>query len=995
MDPTLPATAPDHVLPTGTVTFLFTDVEGSTRLWEQYPAAMRQALARHDALIEDLVVRQGGVLVRPRGEGDGRFAVFPRATDAVAAAATIQQALSTEPWPAQTPLRVRMALHTGEADLREGDYYGSAVNRCARLRAIAHGGQTLLSQATYALVRDNLPPAVTLVDLGAHRLADLQRAEQVYQLLAAGVPADYPPLRSLETVPNNLPLQPTSFVGREREIAAISQALGTTRLLTLTGAGGAGKTRLAVQVAADVVDRYSDGVWFVDLAPLADPALVPTTAAAVLGVRDSAERPAQEALVVAVRSRHLLLVLDNCEHLLAACAALADALVRACPRLRILATSRAPLDIAGETVRRVPSLALPDHKRAEPFERLAQYEAVRLFIERAVAARSDFQVTNATAPALAEICWRLDGIPLAIELAAARVRVLGLEQLARRLDDRFRLLTGGSRTAVPRQQTLRALVDWSHDLLSAAEQTLLRRLSVFAGGWTLEAAEAICAEEGIASEDVLDLLSGLVDQSLVVADETEEGSSRYGLLETLRQYGREKLVASGDAERVHGRHAAHCLAFASAHRFELHRMETEHDNLRAALTWCFGPPSPEGHDVAGTQASETGAPAGGSERASFAVQLAGRMGWFWYYHGHRREGLHWLERALAHVEAAPPAACAQVFTAAGAMAANHGDSTRGLPWLATAVALYEQLGDRQGLCSALTYLGGNTRVHASYVEGTALLDRALALARDLADPRLVANVLGVTALSADLQLDEERRRTRLAADETIRLHRQVGDEFLAAQTHWPLGLAALYEREYAAAREAFAVYRDGARAARDTFGVAVALTLLGDVARVEGDLPAAAPLYQESLAMWCDLGVFSAWLAHTVGGLGEVALAARDLAAARAYFVEGLTSARQAGALAVLARNLEGVGRLAAAQGRPERAARLGGAAETLRRQAGPRRRGPDLETHLAPLLPPARLSLGAEIQAAAWAAGQAMTLEEAIAEALQDDAACQTEVAG
>jgi predicted ATPase/class 3 adenylate cyclase len=549
-------------LPTATVTFLFTDVEGSTRLWEEHPTAMREALARHDALIEAGVEQHGGVVVRPRGEGDSRFAVFARATDAVAAAVAIQQALHGEVWPLPTPLRVRMALHTGEADLRDGDYYGSVVNRCARLRATAHGGQTLLSQVTAALVGDSVSSGVGLRDLGEHRLADLQRPERVFQIVAAGLPAEFPPLRSLESVPHNLPLQLTSFVGREREMAEVAHLLGQTRLLTLTGVGGTGKTRLALQVAADQLAEYPQGVWLVELAPLADQALVPQTVAAVLGVREDGRRPLLATLTDVLRPKHLLIVLDNCEHLIDACAQLTDALLRACPKVQVLATSREALGIAGETSWRVPSLALSETDGQPAVEALRQVEAVRLFVERAVAAQSRFALTPVTAPLVVQVCRRLDGIPLALEMAAVRLRGLSVEQLADRLDQRFRLLTGGSRTALPRQQTLQATVDWSYSLLTPEEQALFARVSVFARGFTLEAAEAVCAGGVIAAADVLDLLVRLVEKSLVVADDGEAVSTRYRLLETLRQYGRERLVASEEAATVHGNHAAYFLALA-------------------------------------------------------------------------------------------------------------------------------------------------------------------------------------------------------------------------------------------------------------------------------------------------------------------------------------------------------------------------------------------------------------------------------------------------
>jgi class 3 adenylate cyclase len=480
-------------LPTGTVTFLLTDVEGSTKLWEDHPEAMRAALARHDAMAVSTAERCNGSVIKSRGEGDSLFMVFGRASDAVQAAAALQQAYHEEPWPQDAPLRVRMALHTGEAELRDADYYGPTVNRCARLRAIGHGGQVLLSEATEAMVRDSLPEGASLRDVGSYVLKDLRRsAEHVYQLVSAGVPTITSPLRSLQ--PNNLPQQLTSFVGRAKEIQEIRELMGKTRLVTVTGAGGSGKTRLTLEVASDLLLGEGDGVWFVELAPHSDPALVPQSVAFTLGVREEPDRPVTDTLVDHLRSRRAVIVLDNCEHLLGACATLVDSLVKSCPDVRVLCTSREALGINGETTYRIPSLSVPDAKGPAKAEVLSKYEAVTLFVDRAQAAQPGFTLTDQNAAAVAQICVRLDGIPLAIELAAARVKAMSVDQIATRLDDRFRLLTGGSRTALPRQQTLRAMIDWSYDLLSEKEQVLLRRLSVFVGGWTLEAAEKVCAD---------------------------------------------------------------------------------------------------------------------------------------------------------------------------------------------------------------------------------------------------------------------------------------------------------------------------------------------------------------------------------------------------------------------------------------------------------------------------------------------------------------------
>ena len=523
--------------PTGTVTFLFTDIEGSTKLWEQHPDAMRSAHARHDVLLRSAVEQHHGHVVKTTG--DGIHAAFATAPEAIAAVLSIQRALRAEPWDPQVPISVRMGLHTGIAEERGGDYYGGALNRAARLMAAGYGGQVLLSAATQELVRDHLPDEVGLRDLGQHRLKDLGRAEQVFQLQHPSLSADFPPLRSLDNpdLPNNLPQQVTSFIGRETQVAEVKALLGKTRLLTLTGAGGAGKTRLSLQVAADLLD--GDGVWLVELAALTDPALVPQAVADVLGVKEQAGQPIQRTLVDWLKAKCLLLVLDNCEHLVAACASLAADLLRACPGVHILASSREALNVSGEQTYRVPSLSLPDPKQVQTVESLSQFEAVRLFIERAQAVQASFAVTSGNAPAVAQVCFHLDGIPLALELAAARVRSLSVDDINARLDQRFRLLTGGSRVALPRQQTLRGLIDWSYDLLTEPEKTLLCRLSVFAGGWTLAAAEGVCSGGDIEDWEVLDLLTGLVDKSLVVY---EEGGRR-----ALRVIGDDSAVRGGSS----------------------------------------------------------------------------------------------------------------------------------------------------------------------------------------------------------------------------------------------------------------------------------------------------------------------------------------------------------------------------------------------------------------------------------------------------------------
>jgi predicted ATPase/class 3 adenylate cyclase len=562
VDRTVDVVDTTFALPAGTVTFLLSDIEASTRLWEAQPDAMAEAVPVLYELLAETIGRYGGVRPVEQGEGDSVVAAFSRPSDAITAALEAQRAVSGRLWPAGIELRVRIALHTAEAQLRdEGNYFGAALSRCARLRGIAQGGQTLTSRAVHDLVVDRLPHGSTLVDLGTHRLRDLGRSEHVYGLSHPDLPGAFQPLRSLDALPNNLPDQLTTFVGRVRELEEVTGLLASGRLVTLTGAGGCGKTRLAAQAAAETLERSPDGTWWVELAPLTNPDGVDQALAESLAVRPLPGQSSLDAAIARLAGARALIVLDNCEHLLPACGEVTEAVLRACPEVTVLATSRAPLGVPGETTWRVPSLSLPREVRIEPVDALTQSDAVRLFIERALQVRPNFTVNADNAPALAQLCHDLDGIPLAIELAAARVRVLTPQEIASGLGDRFRLLTGGARSAMPRQQTLRASVDWSHDLLSDDERTLFRRLAVFAGGWTLDAVEAVCAGDGLDRLAILDLLTSLVDKSMVAAEERGD-AMRYRLLETVRQYALDRLSLAGEREIVRDRHRDAFLALA-------------------------------------------------------------------------------------------------------------------------------------------------------------------------------------------------------------------------------------------------------------------------------------------------------------------------------------------------------------------------------------------------------------------------------------------------
>lgn len=737
-------------------TFLFTDVEGSTRLWEQDPERMRPALARHDAIARAAVEQHRGVVVKTMG--DGVHGAFDDPRDALDAVLQLQLGLADPAVTGGIDLRVRCGLHCGAGERRDADFFGPAVNRAARIMAAAHGGQVLVSQAVAAQLGERLPHGVALRDLGAVRLRDLASPERVYQVLHPGLRRDFPALRSLEATPNNLPQQVSSFVGRERELADCRRLLGEARLLTLLGAGGLGKTRLALQLAADALDDFADGVWLVELAPIGEATLVAQAVAAVLGVKEAAGRPMLEALVQHAGGRQMLIVLDNCEHLLQACAELAKALLAAGAHLKVLATSREDLRIGGEITYAVPALAIPAIAQDVTAGELAQYAAVRLFEERARAALPAFRVTEQNAPAVAEICRRLDGLPLALELAAARVRALPVEHIAARLGDRFRLLTGGDRTALPRQQSLRALIDWSYDLLAEPERALLRRLSIFAGGWTLAAAEAVGAAGEVRAGDVLDLLTHLVDKSLVVPEASGE---RYRMLETIRQYARERLEVAGEKRDARARHLAFYLEFAEQARPALvgpeqgtwlARLDAERENLIAAHRWC--------------DRAEGGAAAG--YRLLDAIRL------YWFMRGLFGLGLKLAREALARrgAQARDAARCRGLF-AAGQISAFVGRYDEAIDDLEEGLSIAREIGDERNQLAILQPLSMASLGRGDGAPAQAYAQEAVALARRLGNKHQLTG-----ALTAMAQLYRARAQPEAAEplyDEVVALAREQGD----------------------------------------------------------------------------------------------------------------------------------------------------------------------------------------------------------------------------
>jgi predicted ATPase/class 3 adenylate cyclase len=760
-------------LPTGTVTFLFTDVEGSTRLLQQLGDRYAAVRDEHAAIVRQAVEAGGGVEVST--EGDSFFVAFGSPVGAVRAAVAAQRGLAAHDWPAGFPVRVRMGLHTGEGVLGGDNYVGIDVNRAARIAAAGHGGQVLVSDATRALVAHALPEGVSFRDLGPHRLKDIAQPEHLHDLLVEGLEADFPTPRTLDARPNNLPVQLTSFVGREEEIAEVKGLLERTRLLTLTGPGGTGKSRLALQVAGELLLEFEDGAYFADLSSVTDPALVPAVVAKALGVPEVPGRPILEAVQEHLHDKELLLVVDNFEQVVEA-GPMLEQLLTAAPKLKVLVTSRVVLSLRGEQAYVVPPLDLPDPGRLPDAPTLGRFEAVRLFSERALAVRPGFRVTDENAAAVAEITARLDGLPLAIELAATRTKVLTPEEMLPRLQQRLSLLTTGARTLPDRQRTLRNAIAWSYDLLDPAEQRLLARLSAFTGGWTLESAEAVCDPGGLGL-DAIEGLTSLVDQSLVRRAEPAEGHLRFSMLETIREFGREQLAAGGDLDPILRRHAEYFLGLAVEAEPHLtaddqgewlDRCDQEHANLRAALRWAIE--------------------AGAADRAQAA---AGALWRFWQQRGHLTEGRRWFEELLAlpSGQGRTPAR-AKALTGAGGIAWWQEDIAAAGGFYEEALAIERELGDPARIAEALYNQAFVAGAAGEFDTAVGLFEESIELFRRAGDELGATRALWMSAVRDMAAGDWEGPVAR--AEETVATWRRAGDRFnLADALTW---LAVVYAR---------------------------------------------------------------------------------------------------------------------------------------------------------------------------------------------------------
>jgi predicted ATPase/class 3 adenylate cyclase/DNA-binding CsgD family transcriptional regulator len=913
---------------TRSVTLLFTDIEDNVRLWEADRDAMAAASGRHDRMVHSQIETSGGRVFKTVGEA--HRAVFADPVAALSSAVAIQRAAGAEPWASGLPIRVRMALHSGACAERGGDYVGPVANRAVRLLDIGHGGQVLMTAATYALLAGRLPGGIGLRDLGEQRLKDLGRAERVFQVTGPGLAEGFGVLRSLDdpALRHNLPSQTTSFVGRTVELAELRALVsGGPRLVTITGPGGIGKSRLALQTAADALDGTGDGVWLAELAPVAEPELVTRAAAAALRVGEAPGRPMLDTLIDAIGDRDLLLILDNAEHVLGAVAELADAVIRSCPRVCLLVTSREPLGISGEHVFRVSGLAVPPADLAAPGQ-LAAFESVQLFAEHAALHRRGFIVDDANATAVAAICVRLDGIPLALELAAARLGSLSVSEINVRLDQRFRLLTTGKRTALPRHQTLRALIDWSYDLLSSEEQIVFDRLSVFAGGWTLDGAEAVARGASVADWQVLDLLAALVGKSLVQA-EAVQSSTRYRLLETIRHYAAERLAQrpGSDLRDARVAHRDHYLSLVetAAARLRgpdelrgLDAIEAEFDNVRAALAFSIADP----------------------DSAEPGLRLAAGLKWFCYMRGHSGEIIEALSVLLERPEARQPTRDrARALTASCHLLNNFGLSPA-IPSMAEeAITIGRRLADDFLVGDALCALCWYTFLAGDPPGALAMIDEAIALARSASNPHLITAALGYRAA----------------------LEGDAGDLVAASADQ----------------QEVLALARVGG----DNYVLVVALMNLGVDQVAAGERRAGIAYLQEALGV-AEAHGYQHVVAAVTANLGFTYLMDGDAASARRLLVSVLDRARATGEKTFVHIAILGLALAVGTDGDPEVAAALHGAADHQYERAGQAFDAVDVALRASDH---ARLreALGEAAFDAAYARGRSLSQADAIALAM------------
>ncbi len=941
-------------IPSGKVTFLFTDVEGSTKLSQDFPDKLPSALIRHHAILQTAVESNKGFIFKDAG--DAYHCAFANPEDAVNAAVEIQTAHASEKWD-ETVIKTRIGIHAGNAEWNGKDYMGYiTLARTSRVMSAAYGGQILVSDDAYKFCKDNCEKVrekdISFRDLGERRLKDVIEPIRLYQVLSKGLREEFPPLKTLDARPNNLPIQLTSFIGREKEIKDVKDNLKQNRLLTLTGTGGAGKSRLALQTAADVIDEYENGVWFAELAAVSDPEFLTAAINNSLGIKEEPKKTPEETLVDHLKDKEILIILDNCEHLINACADLTERLLSSCPKLKIIATSREALNCSGEQIFKIPALTHPDPNSGDTPEQLTQYESVRLFIERALFVNPKFRVTNENAPALAEVCSRLDGIPLAIELAAARIKVLPIEKIYERLDDRFNLLTGGKRTALPRQQTLRALIDWSYDLLSEEERTLWSRLSVFSGGWTLEAAEEICSDEPIDKNSIIYLLSDLTEKSVIIFDQEK---TRYRILETIKQYGFEKL---SDKNLMFLHHLKYFIELSEKAepellkenmKFWLDIIDADHNNFISAIEWSVN-----------------------NDNTEKGAIIAAALGGFWNIRGHYSAGIRLIKNILQSSEALDKSLKSKVLSWIGVLKWRQGDYEQAEKYHKENLASGKEIGDKRGIATSLNSLAVVSFYRGDHEQAEKYLKESLTIEKEIGDKRGIAvsiNSLGNVSFDrGDFEqaekyfkesraiLEEFGDKRGMAASinnlgnvsfnrgdyeqaekyyrECLAIRKEIGDQRGIAASTGNLGnvlsargdfeQAEKYHKENLAVRKKLG----------DKFGIAKSLENLGNVSIARGDHKQAEKYHKESLAIRKEIGD-KAGTANSMNSMGNVSFVQGDFEQAEKYYKESLAIFKEIGDKTGIAESMDNLGNVSSARGDYEQAEKFHKESLAIRKEIG------------------------------------------------------------
>ena len=923
--------------PTGTVTFLFTDIEGSTKMAQEFNELLPDALKKHHSILKETVNSHNGFIFKIIG--DAFCCAFQNADDAVKASVDAQKKLNSEEWN-EAVIKVRMGIHSGNAEWSGTEYTGYiTLARTNRIMSAAYGGQIIISNDAFQNKRENSSEDISFRDLGERRLKDLIQPVKLYQINSEGLQADFPPLKTLDVRPNNIPIQLSSFVGREEVMNQLKDLIRQSRLLTISGSGGSGKTRLAMQVGADIIDDFENGVYISELASVSDPAFILQTIINSLGIKEEAGKTLKDSVTGYLKDKKMLIIMDNCEHLINECADLAEHLLIKCPDLKIIATSREALNCRGELTFRLPSLTLPDISVNNTPEQLSVYESVRLFIERALAVNPLFRVNNENAPAVSGICNRLDGIPLAIELAAARIKILSVEKIYERLDDRFKLLTGGKRTALPRQQTLKALIDWSYNLLPANEKILWCRLSVFNSGWTIESAEEICSDDIIFKEDVFDLMNLLAEKSIIIYDDAKD---RFRILETIKRYGEEKLRETEDADNFFLNHLNYYTKLSETAETKLNGeevqnwlqvLESEHGNLQSAIEWS----------VLGNE-NEKGA------------RLAGALGRFWDMRGYNSTGRRLIDIILENSAGVSKPVLGKTLNWAGNLAKFQGDYDVAEKFHEKSLSLrmeigdersiaeslnniantafykgdygkagknYEvsleyrrKIGDKNGIAASLSNLGNVAYFQKDLEKAQKFLNESLPLSREIGDKDAIANTL--ISLGNVAFEKQNFKQARIYYEECLALSRKLGNKRDIANALQNLGILSLDERKYDLSQKYYEESLSLRKEIGDKGPIAHSMNGLGSVALYKGDFLNAEILFEQSIEIFRKIKNKSG-LGYTLNGLGYAAYSLGNNEKAQRSFEEGLILNRESGDDRAVAHSLTGLGNLASANGDQEK----------------------------------------------------------------------------